>query len=417
MTAPAPAPLVSVLVATYNGERYLDQTLAAIEHQTYANIEVLVRDDASSDSTAAIARAHMASDKRIALWANKDNVGVAQNYMLLVEQAAGEYVKWVNQDDLLLPGCVERLVAPLVANREVALATSRRSLIDADGNTLPDFVSTQPLFARDQMVDGMSLGNLCLRHNLNFIGEPSIVLYRNGVLPPAEMFTYGGRSFWINSDLVLWLKLLACGPAYYVAQPLSCFRVHDGQISARSATPVRGAIEWAHLIDTAETQGYLADRALAKEARCAFIRTAGSVAPSVGDESLLRQLMVSVAEQAARVVAGDQPICSIVIPLCCPASEAEQLIRRLALYTPGHLFDAVLVHDATDQAMAALMGRLAGDFQILGHPGPVDFGQAAQKGRERARGRHVVVLRAVDEIGPGWLQARLSGRSGDPVAA
>ena len=57
MTAPAPAPLVSVLVATYNGERYLDQTLAAIEHQTYANIEVLVRDDASSDSTAAIAHA------------------------------------------------------------------------------------------------------------------------------------------------------------------------------------------------------------------------------------------------------------------------------------------------------------------------------------------------------------------------
>ena len=230
------------------------------------------------------------------------------------------------------------------------------------------------------------------------------------------MFTYGGRLFRVNSDLVLWLKLLAQGPAYYVAQALSCFRVHDDQISARSSTPVRGAIEWAHLIDTAETQGFLADRALAKEARSAFIRTAGSVAPAVADESLLRQLMTGVAEQAARIVA-DQPICSIVIPLGGSADEAERLIRRLAQHTPGHMFDAVLVHDASDEAMAGLMAKLVGDFQVFGHSGTMDFERAAQQGRQLARGRHIVVLGAMEEIGPGWLQARLAGQPATPVAA
>ena len=195
---------------------------------------------------------------------------------------------------------------------------SRRSLIDADGNTLPDSVSTQPLFARDQMVDGMSLGNLCLRHNLNFIGEPSIVLYRNGVLPPAEMFTYGGSSFWINSDLVLWLKLLACGPAYYVAQPLSCFRVHDGQISARSATPCARRHRVAPIPSTRPRRRgtWPTGRWPRRLGVLSSAPPGGSAAPSVGDESLLRQLMVSVAEQAARgVVAGDQPFRSTALPL------------------------------------------------------------------------------------------------------
>ena len=69
-------PLVSVLVPTYNGERYLDQTLAHIERQSYQDIEILVRDDVSRDLTAEIVRDHMISDKRISFWANKKTSGL-----------------------------------------------------------------------------------------------------------------------------------------------------------------------------------------------------------------------------------------------------------------------------------------------------------------------------------------------------
>lgn len=96
-------PWLSVIVPTYNGAAYLAQTLASIECQVDGNIEVIAVDDGSSDATLAILNAYSSRlpirtirRGRIGNWVANTNFGLAE--------ARGEYVSFLHQDDLWLPG-------------------------------------------------------------------------------------------------------------------------------------------------------------------------------------------------------------------------------------------------------------------------------------------------------------------------
>ncbi|MEJ7582553.1 MAG: glycosyltransferase [Acidimicrobiales bacterium] len=252
------ADLVSVLVPTFNGERYLAEALRSVASQTYQNLEIVICDDGSTDASPAIAVAFAAEDPRIRLHRNGDRLGPVGNFGRCLALASGPYVKYLMQDDVLEPHAVERLLVALSGADDIVLATSRRRLIDEHGGALPDRPEVRPPYDRDAVVEGLSLGNLVLEENLNLIGEPSAVLFRRSMLGDDEPFALEGTPYRYLADLALWLPLLARGRAAYLVEPLTRFRHHEGQDSRVRGNMIVSVLEWHRLHREARALGFLA---------------------------------------------------------------------------------------------------------------------------------------------------------------
>jgi glycosyltransferase involved in cell wall biosynthesis len=102
--------IVSICIPTYNGATYLAKTIDSVLAQTFSNFEVLIVDDQSEDDTLEIARSYAARDLRIRLVQNPGNLGLVGNWNRCIELAKGEWIKFIFQDDLLVPECLNKMI-------------------------------------------------------------------------------------------------------------------------------------------------------------------------------------------------------------------------------------------------------------------------------------------------------------------
>jgi glycosyltransferase involved in cell wall biosynthesis len=98
-------PLVSVCMATYNGEKYIYEQTASILNQLSADDELVVSDDGSTDDTLAILKG--LNDNRIKIFSNKGNKGPVGNFQNGLEQVTGDYIFLADQDDVWFPNKIE----------------------------------------------------------------------------------------------------------------------------------------------------------------------------------------------------------------------------------------------------------------------------------------------------------------------
>ncbi|SCX38306.1 Glycosyl transferase family 2 [Klenkia marina] len=258
-------PLVSVLVPTYNGERFLRPALRSALEQSHRTIEVLVGDDGSTDRTPEILAAAAAADPRVRVIRHEENLGAFENPLALLAAARGEYVKFLLHDDVLARDCVRVLVRGMEAAPEATLAFSRRTVVDVEGRPTPGGVLS-PLRDRAGLWDGHELGDACLTAGQNLIGEMTTVLYRRTAVELEDYWQVDGERLEVLGDLGLWLRLLATGPAFYSPDALSRFRVHGEQRSADHDLATRGVLDWPRLVDWAERAGFLHDPAARRAA-------------------------------------------------------------------------------------------------------------------------------------------------------
>lgn len=152
-------PLVSIVITSYNGDKYLAEQLESIIGQTYPSLEIIISDDASTDDTWAIAQRYATQDARIVLVRHEKNVGLHANLGGALERANGEFIAISDQDDIWRPDKIEKQLALL--NGAVGVY-SDSALIDAKGNSLgftlfqslnispgPDISRTVPLFFKN----------------------------------------------------------------------------------------------------------------------------------------------------------------------------------------------------------------------------------------------------------------------------
>ncbi|MGB3590406.1 MAG: glycosyltransferase family 2 protein [Nonlabens sp.] len=92
--------LVSVVICTFNGAKFLEPQIESVLDQTYKNIEVVVCDDGSSDGTVATVKRYEAIDNRIKLYQNAENLGYIKNFEKGVNLVSGEYIAFCDQDDV-----------------------------------------------------------------------------------------------------------------------------------------------------------------------------------------------------------------------------------------------------------------------------------------------------------------------------
>lgn len=111
-------PLVSVLMTSYNREKYIGAAIESVMQSTYQNWELIITDDGSKDSTVAIARSYAAKDDRIKVFINEKNLGDYPNRNKAASHASGKYLKYVDADDYIYPTGLQVLVSMMEANPE-----------------------------------------------------------------------------------------------------------------------------------------------------------------------------------------------------------------------------------------------------------------------------------------------------------
>lgn len=123
-------PRVSIGVAVYNGERFLEKTLDSLLAQTYRDFELIICDNCSSDRTEEICRTYAARDSRIRYLRNASNSGAPRNFNQTFTLARGEYFKWSCADDLCGPELVEHCLEVLDRRPNAVLCYPQTRLID-----------------------------------------------------------------------------------------------------------------------------------------------------------------------------------------------------------------------------------------------------------------------------------------------
>lgn len=301
-------PLVSILIPTYNGERFLKVALRSALEQTHRTIEVLVADDGSTDSTPQILDSFAAADDRIRVIRHETNIGAFDNVVGLLAEARGEYVKFLLHDDVLTTDCVRELVRGMESSPDVRLAFSRRALTDENGRPIAGHEFAR-LADRPGTLDGRTLGNRSLESCENVIGELSTILFRRSDVPLEGLWEVDGHRLDVLTDLQLSLQLLARGDAWYTPRVLSRFRMHSGQTSWKASTTALATRDWPVLLDWALQLGFLTDADARRRASVHVLQlTVNQIARLVDQPELATGLEgVFLATTAlAELTAGDR---------------------------------------------------------------------------------------------------------------
>ena len=126
-------PKVSIGLPVFNGENFIAEAIDSILAQTFADFELIICDNASSDATEAICRRYAAREPRIRYHRQPANLGACRNYDMTFEMSRGEYFKWAAHDDKLAPTFLETVVALLDADPGCVLAYTESLPIDENG--------------------------------------------------------------------------------------------------------------------------------------------------------------------------------------------------------------------------------------------------------------------------------------------
>lgn len=130
------APRLTVGLPTFNGERYLRESLDALLRQSFDNFELLISDNASTDRTAEICGQYEAADPRVRYFRQPANIGSAANHNFVVREARGELFKWASDDDLYHRDLLLRCVELLDRDLGTVVAHSLDAFIDEDGRVI-----------------------------------------------------------------------------------------------------------------------------------------------------------------------------------------------------------------------------------------------------------------------------------------
>jgi glycosyltransferase involved in cell wall biosynthesis len=203
----------------FNGQNFVRQAIESVLGQTYANLELIICDNASTDETGAICRDYAARDARVRYVRHPANLGAGPNFDRCYRLARGKYFQWAAHDDMFAPEYLSEAVAALEARPEAVLCVAGIVEIDAEGRPIRSFDTD--LGAMDGPSAAARFGRVIHTHHQceDFFG-----VYRRSALAGTGLVgTYSG------SDRVLLAEVALRGPWVRLRQPLFMHRDHNAR--------------------------------------------------------------------------------------------------------------------------------------------------------------------------------------------
>lgn len=235
---------VSVIIPSYNHEKYVGEAIQSVLDQTYSDFEIVITDDGSNDNT--VSEIKKFTDPRIRLFTFDQNQGADFALTNCIKEAKGEYFAILSSDDMFLPHKLEKQIKFLDTRPEIWAVFGYAQIIDEEGNNFTDkthfYYSIFKQFNRTRfewLNHFFNKGN-CLCH--------SSVLARRDVYtticPPDPRYTQLG-------DYYMWIKVCLEHEIYIIQENLIKFRVRQGEKNAsgnRPETVIRDSFETIQIL-------------------------------------------------------------------------------------------------------------------------------------------------------------------------
>lgn len=207
-------PLVSVVIATYNMGAYLPLAIKSVLDQTYKNLEILVIDDGSTDDTAKVLHPFLKDAQIRYIYQTNGGQACAKNRG--AQESRGEFVAFLDADDIWIPSKLEEQIPLFFCSGSVGVVFSQYIEIDAEG-VLGKSVNSG--FSRGQVSGPLLI--------FNFIGFSTSVVRKQCF----DCLGYFREDLDMGIDYELWLRFSARYEFDYVDRPLVYYRVWPGQMS------------------------------------------------------------------------------------------------------------------------------------------------------------------------------------------
>jgi glycosyltransferase involved in cell wall biosynthesis len=223
-------PRVSIVIITFNREKYIHEAIQSILDQTFTDWEAIIIDDASEDNTEQIVKAYIDSNPKISYYKNEKNLGIAKTRNKGLDLARGEYIAPLDSDDVWLDkNKLKKQVEFLDINPDYVLLGGGIMHIDAQSKPVKKVLF--PVY--DSVIR-----NIILQFNPF---AQSTLLFRKGAA-----LEVGGYSteYKVADDYDLWLKMGMKHKFTNIPQVLSGYRIHGGNITkTKRLTTAREILE------------------------------------------------------------------------------------------------------------------------------------------------------------------------------
>lgn len=207
--------LVSIIMPTYNCEKFIEETIQSVLTQTYQNWELLIIDDCSSDNTKDIVNKYVINDNRIKYEILETNSGAAIARYTAIKKANGKYIAFLDSDDLWNEQKLEKQIKFMQKNNYYFTYTNYK-IIDEDSASLNKVV-TGP-----KTITKMGMYNYCWPGCLTVIYDREKV----GLIQIENLKK--------NNDYAMWLKVIQKANCYLLDEVLASYRIRTGSISNHS---------------------------------------------------------------------------------------------------------------------------------------------------------------------------------------
>ena len=190
-------PLVTIITPVYNSEKFVGETIESVIGQFYQNWEMIVVDDGSTDKTESIVRCYMSRDSRIkycSLGYNSGRPAVPRNYG--IEHSHGDYIAFLDSDDIWLPEKIEKQIKLFQISNETAMVYTRFKTIEGDT------ISSSIFPKNGRYKSGNIFKSLYLR---SFVACSSVMV-KKSVLDQVGLFNADPELIAIE-DTDLWLRI------------------------------------------------------------------------------------------------------------------------------------------------------------------------------------------------------------------
>lgn len=223
-------PAVSIVVPAYNHENYVADCIKSILEQDYPNMELIVINDGSTDSTEEKIRDYIGKNGERFRFISKKNEGLVKTLNLGLSLAKGEYFCELASDDMLLPGSIRKRVEYLEANPDIEAVFADGYFLDASEKT-----STR-------IMRGAVAGYRSSEHTVeNLIKGDAIIMFPSGMIKKSTLDALGGfdEDFRYYEDIYTEYLLALGGRVDYLDEPVMYLRRHSTNVSKTFILPTR----------------------------------------------------------------------------------------------------------------------------------------------------------------------------------
>ncbi|MBI1877687.1 MAG: glycosyltransferase [Chloroflexi bacterium] len=210
-------PLVSVIIPAYNAQNFIGETIQSVINQTYPDWEMLVVDDGSTDETRQVIEKYLTDSRVKYLYQPNQERAAARNHGL--RGSSGKYIAFLDADDLWLPDKLKVQVEYLDTHSEMGLCFTHHRFINEEGTlTGKPGVMFKP--GPDQFSRLLEA---------NFIANSTVIIART-VFDKLGLFDESLPAYG-SEDWDMWLRIARFYPIHFIDQPLTLYRLHEGNTS------------------------------------------------------------------------------------------------------------------------------------------------------------------------------------------